>query len=120
MEDGWILARALQYSSGSIDPISKALAIFEEIRVPYCVRMYVFLSTHGNLLRFSALVNPWRRYAYLDESGASLKEAAKVHQEFESLVCARLTVLGGAANGRLDWTCKHNIAETWEDYLRSK
>ncbi len=41
MEDGWILARALELERGrdNVNHIKHALQIFEEIRLPYYKRM---------------------------------------------------------------------------------
>ena len=39
MEDGWILARALELTQNAAHPVEKALEIFEEIRSPYYLRM---------------------------------------------------------------------------------
>jgi len=41
LEDGWILARAIEYTRSSPEPIAKALAIFDAIRSPYYLRMFV-------------------------------------------------------------------------------
>lgn len=43
MEDGWILARAIEYSISSRTVFRDALDIFQRIRGPYYERMYVFL-----------------------------------------------------------------------------
>ena len=40
MEDGWILARAIEYSVNNHSSIKEALDIFDEIRSPYYQRMY--------------------------------------------------------------------------------
>lgn len=39
MEDAWILARALEHTRDSLDPVKDALSIFDEIRSPYYKRM---------------------------------------------------------------------------------
>lgn len=39
MEDGWILARALEHSISSAEPVKDALRIFEKIRKPYYAKM---------------------------------------------------------------------------------
>jgi salicylate hydroxylase len=39
LEDGWILARAIEHTHSSADPIVKALEIFDQIRSPYYRRM---------------------------------------------------------------------------------
>lgn len=45
MEDGWILARAIEHTITSNTTIKDALEIFQRIRAPYYERMHVaFLS----------------------------------------------------------------------------
>jgi salicylate hydroxylase len=39
LEDGWILARAIEYTRALERPLSEALEIFDEIRSPYYLRM---------------------------------------------------------------------------------
>ncbi|KAK6390665.1 hypothetical protein LTR95_019672, partial [Oleoguttula sp. CCFEE 5521] len=39
LEDGWILARAVEYTRGSTHGLRDALGIFDEIRSPYYSRM---------------------------------------------------------------------------------
>ena len=39
MEDGWILAWALEHTLASDSPVQEALEIFEHIRNPYYQRM---------------------------------------------------------------------------------
>lgn len=41
MEDGWILAQALSYFANDV---SKALPLFNAIRLPYYSRMYEYLA----------------------------------------------------------------------------
>jgi hypothetical protein len=39
LEDGWILARAIEHTRARERPLSEALEIFDEIRSPYYLRM---------------------------------------------------------------------------------
>lgn len=39
MEDGWILARALEFTQATSRPTRDALEIFEQIRSPYYAKM---------------------------------------------------------------------------------
>ena len=39
LEDGWILARAIEYTRARERPLVEALEIFDEIRSPYYLRM---------------------------------------------------------------------------------
>ena len=43
LEDGWILARAIEYTRARERPLSEALDIFDEIRSPYYLRMSVLV-----------------------------------------------------------------------------
>ena len=44
MEDGWVLARALATSNNDL---SRALPLFDRIRVPYYTRMYTHLDAEA-------------------------------------------------------------------------
>jgi hypothetical protein len=39
LEDGWILARAIEHTRAHERPLREALEIFDEIRSPYYLRM---------------------------------------------------------------------------------
>lgn len=39
MQDGWILARAVEYARSRKKPLVEALAVFDSIRSPYYLRM---------------------------------------------------------------------------------
>lgn len=72
MEDGWILARAIEYSVDSKTGLGDALEIFQRIRGPYYERMYVsFLSQCWIDLRaddcigMSSLIERGRRFRSL-------------------------------------------------------
>ena len=39
LEDGWILARAIEYARSPAKSLESALEIFDEIRSPYYARM---------------------------------------------------------------------------------
>jgi len=39
LEDGWILARAIEHTRARERPLSEALEIFDDIRSPYYLRM---------------------------------------------------------------------------------
>jgi len=39
LEDGWILARAIEYTRINAQSLREALSIFDEIRSPYYARM---------------------------------------------------------------------------------
>ena len=46
LEDGWILARAIEHSRFSPDSIAEALEIVDTIRSPYYLRMLVKVNEH--------------------------------------------------------------------------
>ncbi|KAL2822664.1 hypothetical protein BJX63DRAFT_427220 [Aspergillus granulosus] len=109
MEDGWILARALEleYSrngggnstNSGIDTattIRNALRIFQRIRGPYYERMYDFLATREKHLQ------------------GTRKEG---EAGFESIIKARVAGLGFVAGGKMDWIYKNDIEKVWKDYL---
>jgi 2-polyprenyl-6-methoxyphenol hydroxylase-like FAD-dependent oxidoreductase len=51
LEDGWILARAIEHARGSPKALSRALEIFDALRSPYYARMSVKVpSFHFDLL----------------------------------------------------------------------
>jgi salicylate hydroxylase len=41
LEDGWILARAIEFAQAHERPLCEALEMFDEIRSPYYLRMCV-------------------------------------------------------------------------------
>jgi salicylate hydroxylase len=43
MEDSWVLARAIEHTRSEVNGLAKALEIFDEIRSPYYLRMWVLL-----------------------------------------------------------------------------
>jgi salicylate hydroxylase len=57
MEDGWILARAIEHTINSDTAVKDALEIFQKIRAPYYERMYVPTPLEGNILIMIADVN---------------------------------------------------------------
>ncbi|KAF1353211.1 hypothetical protein BDV97DRAFT_309611, partial [Delphinella strobiligena] len=87
MEDGWILARALQYFQNDL---SRALPLFDAIRLPYYSRMYAHLASEG-LKRADTLKN-------LIDPTCDDKVKIKIIKD------------GGAEMG---WIYQHNIADTW-------
>ncbi|OJJ58688.1 hypothetical protein ASPSYDRAFT_68504 [Aspergillus sydowii CBS 593.65] len=96
MEDGWILARAIEYSVNSKTVLKDALEIFQQIRGPYYERMYDFL----------------------DQKGKEIQESRK-GDDFESII--RVRVQGfGLVSGTLDWIYKNDIKEVWKAYVDGK
>ncbi|KAH8600707.1 salicylate hydroxylase [Bisporella sp. PMI_857] len=96
LEDGYILARAIEYTRlNSAQIIPDALKIFDAIRSPYYARMY----------------------EYLDEqkSNAIQAKAANPDQTFEEGLKIRLDMFKGGEN--MKWIYRNNIEEVWESYL---
>uniref|UniRef100_A0A8H7TQM5 FAD-binding domain-containing protein n=1 Tax=Bionectria ochroleuca TaxID=29856 RepID=A0A8H7TQM5_BIOOC len=95
MEDGWILAQALQYTKGSPHQIRDALEIFEQIRAPYYEKMYV----------------------HLDEVKVNLQQAqAKVSTLDEKLQLK----IDHFLLGDKDFIYKNDIGKVWEGYVSKK
>ncbi|KAL4796707.1 hypothetical protein BDV19DRAFT_387899 [Aspergillus venezuelensis] len=97
MEDGWILARALEYvysHNSSHDAIQRALEIFEEIRAPYYDRTY----TH------------------LDESRAQMQrfQADNPNADFDIALRHKIDSF---LYGDKDFIYKNDIHRVWEGYI---
>ncbi|KAJ5638665.1 hypothetical protein N7528_001055 [Penicillium herquei] len=96
MEDGWILARALEYSQFSSRPVHDALEIFNSIRSPYYDRMY----------------------EHLDEVGAKMQQFKSESTNFDDFLQAKIN---NFLYGDKDFIYKNDIGKVWEDYVaRSK
>ncbi|OKL61840.1 hypothetical protein UA08_02296 [Talaromyces atroroseus] len=102
MEDGWILARSLEFIFPSLqgekgssisthDGIKKALAIFDSIRSPYYARMY----------------------EYLDNVSAKAKARGST---FEARLKSRVEAF---SEGGLDWIYLNDIERVWNDWLEN-
>ncbi|OKL61015.1 hypothetical protein UA08_03110 [Talaromyces atroroseus] len=93
MEDGWILARALERTRSSASPLPRALKIFDEIRSPYYMRMY----------------------AHLDEGREKMQKQRKSESHtLDELLKARIDNLLG---GNKDFIYKNDIQKVWNDYI---
>lgn len=88
MEDGWVLARALEYFNNDL---SRALPLFDAIRLPYYTRMYAHLAGEG-AKRADTLKN-------------------LVDPTYDDKVKIKIIKDGGNGMG---WIYQHNIADTWE------
>ncbi|KAF7552704.1 hypothetical protein G7Z17_g4113 [Cylindrodendrum hubeiense] len=91
MEDGWILARALERSQLSSHSLPDALEIFEQIRSPYYARMY----------------------KHLDEAGKSIQAIKKESKDFDEFLKAKIEHF---LYGDKDFIYKNDIAKVWNDY----
>ncbi|TVY12729.1 FAD-dependent urate hydroxylase, partial [Lachnellula arida] len=95
LEDGWILARAIEYARGDL---GVALDIFDEIRSPYYSRMY----------------------QHLDQTKANIQAAkdADPNQSFEQSLQARVNAFGG--EDQLSWIYGNDIAGVWKNWVEGK
>ncbi|KAI1611374.1 salicylate hydroxylase [Exophiala viscosa] len=98
LEDGWILARAIEYARSTSAPLEKALEVFDQIRSPYYLRMY----------------------QHLDDQKARVVEAKKSNPNatFESSLAARMQAFGG--EDALPWIYRNDIEDVWKTYLREQ
>jgi len=96
MEDGYILARALEYTRSSGQPVAAALEIFDAIRSPYYLRMYEHLDQQKQNSIKAKTSNP--------------------NQTFEEGLKVRLAAFDGGES--MKWIYGNNIEEVWESYLR--
>ncbi|KAJ5594771.1 uncharacterized protein N7459_000979 [Penicillium hispanicum] len=92
MEDGWILARALEHTRFSSYPVRDALEIFNTIRSPYYDRMY----------------------EHLDESREKLQRFQAENKDFEDFLKARID---SVFHGDKDFIYQNDIAKVWEDFI---
>ncbi|KAH7144317.1 hypothetical protein B0J13DRAFT_607686 [Dactylonectria estremocensis] len=88
MEDGWILARALEQTQHSSQSISEALEIFEKIRSPYYTRMY----------------------EHLDESHKTIQKRQKESDDFDKKLQVKIDSF---LYGDKDFIYKNDIAKTY-------
>lgn len=94
MEDGWILARALEYTQSLSLPVGDALEIFNTIRSPYYARMY----------------------EHLDDSEERLRKARQESETFDEFLDAKIKYF---LYGDKDFIYKNDIQKVWEDYIVS-
>ncbi|KAL3452136.1 hypothetical protein BJX65DRAFT_206346 [Aspergillus insuetus] len=105
MEDGWILARALESEylrNGNRDitaTVRNGLQIFQAIRGPYYERMYDFLASREK------------------HSRGTRKEG---DADFESIIKARVAGLGFVAGGKMNWIYKNDIEQVWKEYVAAE
>ena len=92
MEDGWVLAQALKLYHNDV---SRALPLFDTIRVPYYSRMYSHLAHEGA-----------RR-------GQILRDLKNPSDDER----VRIKIITDGGN-TMDWIYKNDIAETWEQAVR--
>lgn len=91
MEDGWILAQALAYWKNDT---SKALPLFDAIRLPYYSRMYAHLSSEA------------------DKRAAKLKVLG--NPAFDERVKNKIITDGGKD---MSWIYKNDIGAVWKEWV---
>nr|OQO16649.1 hypothetical protein B0A51_14890 [Rachicladosporium sp. CCFEE 5018] len=95
LEDGWILARAVEHTRGSAHCLRDALKIFDEIRSPYYLKMYEFLDEQK--LKAQAV-------KHLDPG-----------QRFEAALKLRADGLNKEA--KMPWIYMNDIVKVWEQWV---
>ncbi|KAJ5919352.1 FAD-binding monooxygenase [Penicillium verhagenii] len=94
MEDGWILARALEHTQLASQPVQDALEIFNVIRSPYYARMY----------------------EHLDGIGAKMQGFKAESKDFDTFLQAKIDHF---LYGDKDFIYKNDIGKVWEEYVAS-
>ncbi|KAF1811627.1 putative monooxygenase [Eremomyces bilateralis CBS 781.70] len=104
MEDGWILARAIEHThlngNPTADSIAKALEIFDSIRSSYYLRMYDYIDLQERKV-----------------DGAKRNASAAGISEWEAQL--RVTVNGMIGDG-LPWIYLNDIGNVWKKYLKGE
>lgn len=98
MQDGWILARAIEHTRFSNNNVKAALDIFDKIRSPYYARMYQYLDQQKTKTQTANAANPG--------------------QSFESSLRARVNSFGGEE--KLEWIYGNDIEGVWKEFLESE
>lgn len=91
MEDGWVLAQALQRHKNEL---SKALPLFDKIRLPYYAKMYAHLAAQveGRKKKLESLDNP----------------------SWDERVVNKIIVDGGKS---MDWIYQNDIEAVWNQTI---
>lgn len=118
LQDGWILARAIEYCRSSPQPIKGALQIFEAIRSPYYHRLFVE-TLPALISRFHQLIDLCvrSRYDHLDQQAKDVQDAETKTsgQSFAAKLKARTIAIGGAE--KLTWIHENDIEEVWKEFV---
>ncbi|KAJ5951685.1 FAD-binding monooxygenase [Penicillium vulpinum] len=92
MEDGWILARALQFTRIGSRPARDALEIFEQIRAPYYAKMY----------------------QHLDEIRDKTEQLRAQEKDFDIILQAKIDTFLFEDK---DFIYQNDIKKVWEEFL---
>ncbi len=97
LEDGWILARALEYQLkiDSLNAVPEALALFDKIRSPYYQQMYEHLD---------------------GEKAKQLAVRGQLDQSWEGLTRAKVKPTGGKG---MEWIYDNDIQAVWNAFPKS-
>ncbi|EXJ94920.1 hypothetical protein A1O1_00038 [Capronia coronata CBS 617.96] len=98
LEDGWILARAIEHARAAGQPLATALEIFDAIRSPYYLKMYQHLDDQKRKMEEAKAANPDATFT------SSLKERVYAFGNEESL----------------PWVYYNNIEDVWQSFLKGQ
>lgn len=102
MEDGWVLAQALRRYGNDT---SRALPLFDRIRVPYYSRMYEYLGGQGKL-RAEKLAKLERDIVTKDGESEEEVERRKEEEKIKIKVIKE--------GGDMSWIYQNHIGKVWE------
>ncbi|EXJ89123.1 hypothetical protein A1O3_02187 [Capronia epimyces CBS 606.96] len=103
LEDGWILARAIEHARSSGQPLAKALEIFDAIRSPYYRRMYEHLDSQKQKLQ---------------DQQAKAADSLVGTATFTSTLQQRVAAFGGEEG--LPWIYYNDIEDVWKQFLKGQ
>ncbi|KAM0724168.1 hypothetical protein Q7P37_000050 [Cladosporium fusiforme] len=99
LEDGWILARAIEYTDKHARPWREAIEMFDEIRSPYYSRMYEFLDSQKESAQAASLAN------------------ADPEKKFEAAL--KLRADGINMETKVPWIYLNDIENVWREYVEN-
>ncbi|KAM0708431.1 hypothetical protein Q7P35_005083 [Cladosporium inversicolor] len=100
LEDGWILARAIEHTRARERPLSEALEGFDEIRSPYYLRMYDFLDAQ--------------------KQSVQAAKAANADPEAQFQAALKLRADGLNMESKLPWIYMNDIESVWDEYITNR
>lgn len=127
MEDGWLLARVIEYTRSNSNPnpdsLAKALEIFNTFRSPYYLRMSVLFMRRC----FPPTPVCWQiivlnRYEYLDSQKFKAQGAAKNASDgkisnWEAVLSVKANSMIGEG---LSWIFFSDIGDLWDKYVKEQ
>ncbi|KAF4766427.1 hypothetical protein HAV15_010300 [Penicillium sp. str.  len=104
MEDGWLLARVIEYTRSNSNPnpdsLAKALEIFNTFRSPYYLRMYEYLDSQ----KFKA-------------QGAAKNASDGKISNWEAVLSVKANSMIGEG---LSWIFFSDIGDLWDKYVKEQ